>query len=169
MADRPIIARHVRIPGVINVGPVRRCGRKITLDCRYENPSMPNLWSPRTCERFIYNGGDGLVFILLFSLSSTVAVSTITLSYHYLEGVKVPLSLYQLPGGRSEIPTVIDSPVSPDCQLGGSYHVSYHSEFCWLRLSALGKPRLHRHKGLPMFLVCRSHFFFSARRFAPSY
>ena len=38
-----------------------------------------------------------------FSLLSTIGVSTITLSCHSLEGVKVSLLLYQLPGGRSEI------------------------------------------------------------------
>ena len=102
----------------------------------------PPIYGFLTRVKGLYITGEMVWFLYCyFSLSGTVAVSAIALSYHSLEGVKVSLSLYQFPGGKSKIPSIIDPPVSSDYQVGSSYHVSCHLDFCSLLLSALGNPR----------------------------
>ena len=65
---------------------------------------------------YIY-GDDGLVFILLFFAAEHCRVEHYCAELSFSGEKKALLLLYQLPGGRGRIPTVVDSPYSPGYQV----------------------------------------------------
>ena len=57
-------------------------------------------------------------FILLFFAAENYRVEHYCAEFSFSGEKKAPLSLYQLPGGKGRIPTVVDSPYSLGYQVG---------------------------------------------------
>ena len=59
-----------------------------------------------------------MVFLLLFFVAKHCRVEHYCAELSFYGEKKAPLSLYQLPGGRGRISTVVDSPYSSGYQVG---------------------------------------------------
>ena len=141
----------MRIPSVIDIGPAHRCEGKIILDCQYENPPTPELWSPRTCGFFLYIRGQDLGYcIVILGLSCHDPLHAIDPSspMDYRAGACIQVSV-----GSS---TVLAPSSSRRYQVGLSRHALFLSRFFMLQLDVLGKPRFTYEQGSTAVLVCRS-------------